>query len=184
MPCDVIISSSCHVFYLLIWYFIPTMTSVKEKTHSTSSVVAMPLSAACLPVLPSTVKKDWQACGCICNTLLTVLKSWRLLLNPYWPSNCAEQKAHQAPSASMHWPIPNSSLFPSSFTVLPTRLCPISVPSNNAHPQSVGQLNYATWECAQLNRHHQMRNDKNSFVLPCLPAFHRLGKINESVILS
>lgn len=32
-------------------------------------------------LLHSRVKKDQQACGGICNTLLIVLKSWRLFLS-------------------------------------------------------------------------------------------------------
>lgn len=50
MPCNRVISSSYHLFYLLIWCFIPTMTSVQEKNRGSLPVVAMPLSETCPPV--------------------------------------------------------------------------------------------------------------------------------------
>lgn len=155
MPCNRVISSSCHLFYLLIWCFIPTMTSVQEKNRGSLPVVAMPLSETCLPVATQSSQEGlaslWRYLQYITNCtkkLKTVSES--LPQGRTGPVFVLKVKLVM-PSSSVHWPFPSSSLFPPSFTVLSTELCSISMPSNNAHPQSAGQLNYATWECAQLN---------------------------------
>lgn len=149
-----VISSSCHLFCLLNWCFIATMTSVKEKNHGSPSVVATPLPETHLPVatqhrqegLASLQRYLQHITNCIqkLETASEPLPQGRTgpvavlrgklkkcLLQVWTDLSQAVRFSHPALQCSLQ-----SSL---------------SVPSNNAHPQSVGQLNYAARECAQLN---------------------------------
>lgn len=158
------------------------MTSVKEKNHGS------PLWFQCrylkhAYLLLHTVKKDYQACGGICNTLLIVLKSWRLLLSP--KGGLAQRLCWKKSSPSAFSKC--ALTFPKQFSFLTQfygvayralfRKCAFKqCPSTISRAAELCNLRM----CSAQHNHHQMRNDKNSFVLPCQPAFHRLGKINEA----
>lgn len=51
MSCNMVTSSSCYLRHLLNWWFLATMTKVKEKDR-VSSLIATPPSEMCLSVAP------------------------------------------------------------------------------------------------------------------------------------
>lgn len=138
------------------------------------------------------VKKDGQACGGICNTSLILFKSWRLLRSPCpkgGPAQwlCWKESSPSAWSSCEHGlTFPEQFPFPTQFYSVLYRALFHKGAFQQCPAKPAGWLNKAGRECAQLNavtiRWEAARQilHCNSFVLPRLPAFHGLGKINES----
>lgn len=136
-------------------------------------------------LLHSTVKKDWQACRGICNTLLIAVKSWILLLSPCPKGGLAQwlclKEGSQNAFCKCELTFPKQFPFPTQFYDAVYRAlfhtCAFKqCPSTISRTAELCNSRKCSAQCS----HHQMGNDKNSFVVPSLPAFHRLGKINES----
>lgn len=136
-------------------------------------------------LLHSTVRKDWQPSRGICNALLIVFKNWRVLLSPcpkgglaQWP--CLKETSQSA-FCKCELTFPKQFAFPTQFYSVVYRAlfrkrafkqCPSTI--------SRTAVLCSPRMCSAQRSQHQIGIDKNSFVLPRLPAFHRLGMINES----
>lgn len=136
-------------------------------------------------LLHSTVRKDWQACRGICNTLLIVFKNWRLLLSPCPKGGLAQwlcwEESSKSAFCKCELTFPKQFAFPTQFYSAvywalfhkcAFKQCPSTI-SRTAELCSPRM-------CSAQRSQHQKGNEKNSFLLPCLSAFHRLRKINES----
>lgn len=83
-----VMSCNSHQLKLLPFFIYWVGGAYQQWRKLRKRIVYLPVRLQChylkcaYLLLHGPIKKDWQACGAICNTLLILFKSWRWLLSP------------------------------------------------------------------------------------------------------